>query len=168
MSYRRRRRSDDDDAGILGDVLDLALKWPPAGLIFATLFAGLALATRLIPAHPIAGDFVSQMMATLLWLFAGASLAFALLGFTVHLGRTLSHKLSGTTPASRRAPAVLPARLVKPPHEIPAATPAEPLCPSCVVPMVRRVAKRGQHPGKAFWGCRNFPQCRHVRPIPLA
>jgi hypothetical protein len=35
-----------------------------------------------------------------------------------------------------------------------------PLCPKCRVPMVRRVAKRGEHHGQAFFGCPNYPRCR--------
>ncbi|MHB9004461.1 MAG: metal-dependent hydrolase [Coriobacteriia bacterium] len=38
-----------------------------------------------------------------------------------------------------------------------------PLCPSCGVPMVRRVATRGKNVGSVFWGCRNFPRCRQIR-----
>ena len=44
---------------------------------------------------------------------------------------------------------------------IPAAA-STPACPACRVPMVRRVASKGQFAGKPFWGCRNFPRCREI------
>jgi len=37
-----------------------------------------------------------------------------------------------------------------------------PTCPKCGVPMVRRVARQGNTPGKAFWGCPNYPRCREM------
>ncbi|MBH1963699.1 MAG: restriction endonuclease [Comamonadaceae bacterium] len=43
---------------------------------------------------------------------------------------------------------------------------AEPFCPVCAKPMVRKVAKRGPTPGKAFWGCPDFTSgCRGTREI---
>lgn len=39
-------------------------------------------------------------------------------------------------------------------------------CPSCSSPMVKRVAKRGENAGNAFWGCTRYPAgCRGTRPI---
>jgi restriction system protein len=46
-----------------------------------------------------------------------------------------------------------------------AAQPSAPDCPQCGNDMVRRVARRGAHTGKAFWGCSNFPGCRGTRPL---
>lgn len=43
--------------------------------------------------------------------------------------------------------------------------PAIPDCPLCTKPMVSRVAKKGAHSGKQFWGCTNFPACRGTRPL---
>ena len=40
-----------------------------------------------------------------------------------------------------------------------------PLCPKCNIPMVLRTVKKGQHAGKQFYGCSNFPQCREMQPI---
>lgn len=40
-----------------------------------------------------------------------------------------------------------------------------PLCPTCGIPMVLRVARRGEHQGKPFYGCPNYPQCREVVPV---
>lgn len=37
-----------------------------------------------------------------------------------------------------------------------------PSCPKCNGTMVLRKTKRGKHTGKKFWGCGNFPSCRHV------
>jgi restriction system protein len=46
---------------------------------------------------------------------------------------------------------------------------AEPPCPRCGKPMVRRVAKRGAAAGKAFWGCSAFSEgCRGTREIQSA
>ncbi|MNV98400.1 hypothetical protein D3C71_1936500 [compost metagenome] len=43
---------------------------------------------------------------------------------------------------------------------------ANPHCPKCDKPMVRRVAKRGVTAGKAFWGCSDFAAgCRGTREI---
>lgn len=39
---------------------------------------------------------------------------------------------------------------------------AEPLCPKCNGPMVKRVSKKGKNAGKEFWGCNDFPNCRGV------
>ena len=33
-------------------------------------------------------------------------------------------------------------------------------CPKCGSEMVLRVAKKGSHSGKEFWGCSKFPDCR--------
>jgi len=38
-------------------------------------------------------------------------------------------------------------------------------CPSCGKPMIRRTAKRGANAGSDFWGCTDYPNCRHTRPI---
>jgi restriction system protein len=35
-------------------------------------------------------------------------------------------------------------------------------CPRCGSEMVLRVAKKGPHSGKRFWGCSKFPECRGV------
>ena len=40
-----------------------------------------------------------------------------------------------------------------------------PLCPKCNIPMVLRIVKKGQHAGKQFYGCKNFPQCRKTQPL---
>jgi restriction system protein len=35
-------------------------------------------------------------------------------------------------------------------------------CPKCGSEMVLRLAKKGPHSGKKFWGCSKFPDCRGV------
>lgn len=35
-----------------------------------------------------------------------------------------------------------------------------PACPLCGKPMVLRTAKAGPHPGRQFWGCSAYPDCR--------
>jgi restriction system protein len=41
-----------------------------------------------------------------------------------------------------------------------------PSCPACGSAMQQRTARKGANQGKAFWGCRSFPQCRATLPIP--
>lgn len=36
------------------------------------------------------------------------------------------------------------------------------LCPQCNSPMVLRIAKHGEHAGKKFWGCSNYPKCKNI------
>jgi restriction system protein len=38
-------------------------------------------------------------------------------------------------------------------------------CPECGAHMVKRVARKGRHAGKPFWGCSAFPDCRTVVPF---
>ena len=40
-----------------------------------------------------------------------------------------------------------------------------PVCPKCNIPMVLRTVSKGEHKGKQFYGCQNFPQCREVKPV---
>ena len=39
---------------------------------------------------------------------------------------------------------------------------AEKICPVCGHKMVHRIARRSPNRGKEFWGCSNFPKCRHT------
>ncbi len=43
---------------------------------------------------------------------------------------------------------------------------AAPLCPKCGIPMVLRTVTQGEHKGKQFYGCVNYPRCREVKPVP--
>lgn len=36
------------------------------------------------------------------------------------------------------------------------------LCPRCGGQLVMRVAAKGTHQGKKFWGCSNYPKCRYI------
>lgn len=38
-------------------------------------------------------------------------------------------------------------------------------CERCGAAMRRRVARKGEHAGAVFWGCTNYPRCRHIVPI---
>ncbi len=40
-----------------------------------------------------------------------------------------------------------------------------PLCSKCGIPMVLRTVSKGKHKGKQFYGCKNYPRCREVKPI---
>jgi hypothetical protein len=40
-----------------------------------------------------------------------------------------------------------------------------PFCPKCGVRMVLRTAKNGNHAGRQFYGCPNYPRCREVAAI---
>jgi hypothetical protein len=40
-----------------------------------------------------------------------------------------------------------------------------PICPKCGIPMVLRTATQGDHKGKQFYGCTNYPRCREVKPL---
>lgn len=46
--------------------------------------------------------------------------------------------------------------------EVEATTQAEPVCPNCNGPMIKRVSKKGDNAGREFWGCQCFPKCRGV------
>jgi len=39
---------------------------------------------------------------------------------------------------------------------------AEPTCPVCSSPMVKRSAKRGANAGNEFWGCSRYPGCKGI------
>ena len=41
-----------------------------------------------------------------------------------------------------------------------------PNCPKCGIPMVIRTATKGAQKGRQFYGCRNYPACRQVVPLP--
>lgn len=41
-----------------------------------------------------------------------------------------------------------------------------PLCPKCGIPMVVRTVSQGEHKGKQFYGCQNYPRCREMKPYP--
>lgn len=55
--------------------------------------------------------------------------------------------------------------VVKPAQEIVDTSTSVPFCPKCNIPMVLRAVKKGEHAGKQFYGCQNFPQCRKTQPL---
>ena len=40
-----------------------------------------------------------------------------------------------------------------------------PICPKCGIPMVLRTVAQGEHKGKQFYGCQNYPRCREMKPV---
>jgi four helix bundle suffix protein len=42
---------------------------------------------------------------------------------------------------------------------------AAPLCPRCGKPMRQRTARKGRTPGKRFWSCTGYPDCKGMRPL---
>jgi restriction system protein len=67
---------------------------------------------------------------------------------------------NGAGDVGRRTPTTR--RQATAPHE----PPNEPACPRCTKPMVRRIAKRGEAAGRAFWGCSAYSTgCRGTREI---
>ncbi|MDD5369401.1 MAG: DUF2726 domain-containing protein, partial [Anaerolineaceae bacterium] len=66
----------------------------------------------------------------------------------------------------------VPAVVLQPGQAVPAAAQPEtaesfppgqpPLCPKCGAPMMLRTASSGDHAGKQFYGCPNYPRCRGV------
>lgn len=40
-----------------------------------------------------------------------------------------------------------------------------PVCPKCGIPMVLRTVAQGEHKGKQFYGCQNYPRCREMKPV---
>lgn len=47
-------------------------------------------------------------------------------------------------------------------EKLQAFTDGNPVCPDCKIHMVLRIAQRGPSPGSKFWGCPNYPKCRHT------
>ncbi|MDH7488265.1 MAG: restriction endonuclease [Anaerolineae bacterium] len=69
-------------------------------------------------------------------------------------------------PAGSTKTASAPATDAAQPSPTPALASDPPLCPACGVPMVLRVASTGEHRGKPFYGCPNYPRCREIQPVP--
>ncbi len=42
---------------------------------------------------------------------------------------------------------------------------ATPYCPKCGIPLVLRTVSQGEHKGKQFYGCQNYPRCREIKPV---
>ena len=54
---------------------------------------------------------------------------------------------------------------VSPQPEINKQVSSVPLCPKCDIPMVLRTVAQGEHKGKQFYGCPNYPRCREMKPV---
>ncbi|MHB1678678.1 MAG: nuclease-related domain-containing protein [Sulfuriferula sp.] len=42
---------------------------------------------------------------------------------------------------------------------------SNPTCPKCSNSMVKRMVKKGEKAGNAFWGCSRYPECRGIVPM---
>jgi len=51
------------------------------------------------------------------------------------------------------------------PSDAPTQSADVPVCPKCGIPMVLRTASQGEHQGRQFYGCRNYPNCRQMKPF---
>lgn len=56
-------------------------------------------------------------------------------------------------------PSTASTMLVPPPLPVES---TEPSCPKCHIAMVSRKAAKGEHAGKRFWACTNYPKCREI------
>ena len=54
---------------------------------------------------------------------------------------------------------------VSPQPEVSKQVSSVPLCPKCGIPMVLRTVAQGEHKGKQFYGCQNYPRCREMKPV---
>jgi hypothetical protein len=43
--------------------------------------------------------------------------------------------------------------------------PAVPDCPKCGIPMIKRIAHKGEKAGKEFYGCTNYPKCKETKEL---
>ena len=50
-------------------------------------------------------------------------------------------------------------------NEMPVTKDPAKLCPKCSSAMTRRRATKGEHAGKEFWGCVNYPKCKTIIPV---
>jgi len=80
---------------------------------------------------------------------------------------------NGREIAERIAPFLKDKMVSTPPSQAPSMPPtvahdnAAPLCPKCNIPMVIRTVAQGEHKGKQFYGCPNYPRCREVKPLAI-
>ena len=47
----------------------------------------------------------------------------------------------------------------------PSSSASAPMCPKCGIPMVVRTVAQGEHKGKQFYGCTNYPRCKEVKTL---
>ena len=68
-------------------------------------------------------------------------------------------------PPQPPAPTVVAVAAQSDPVKPSTATSSAPLCPKCGIPMVVRTVAQGDHKGKQFYGCANYPRCREVKAL---
>ena len=71
-----------------------------------------------------------------------------LFGLIKQAGRSLGGQVASAQPQPAKAHAL-----------------ADPTCPVCTSPMLKRTARKGANAGAQFWGCSTYPACRGTRPI---
>jgi len=54
---------------------------------------------------------------------------------------------------------------VSPQPEINKQVSSAPICPKCGISMVLRTVAQGEHKGRQFYGCQNYPRCREMKPV---
>ncbi len=84
---------------------------------------------------------------------------------TGKLPRTWATRKQHITSLNERhaKPAPQPIKVAQPKPVIqPSLDSANPACPLCSSPMVKRSAKRGANVGNEFWGCSSYPKCKGV------
>lgn len=81
-------------------------------------------------------------------------------GYTVAELETQFRGLVNDPPGSQSLPNSAPA-----PRPTPAGENGAPFCPKCGSRMVLRTVRSGEHAGKQFYGCPNYPNCRSMLPL---
>jgi hypothetical protein len=85
----------------------------------------------------------------------------------------IKDKFTVTPPTSATVTPLVPVQIPVPasastvtPSVLPHTASLVPLCPKCGIPMVLRTVSQGQYKGRQFYGCRNYPHCREMKPVP--
>lgn len=129
---------------VVREMLGLVVSENAAGAIIVTSGEFTAEAKTFAKANPsvqlVAGDQLMHMIET------------------IQTGRTVP--IAGVTElqaahTADRSPAI---PMLQPDREIRIAR----TCPSCGGALVSRIARKGPRAGQSFWGCSNYPTCRHT------
>jgi hypothetical protein len=156
-----RRRSRDED-GLLDQVIDASMDHPMIGVFSAVFFGGFAAIIQWVVPLLFPKSFFAAMasvVAVIFWCLAAAGLLAGEAGYLADLLHLRSVKRVPGEYSASAAPSRRP-----PPPGTPAAS--APFCPTCGVAMVERHARN--EPGRAFWGCRNYPRCRRTLPLAVS
>jgi hypothetical protein len=73
--------------------------------------------------------------------------------------------LSTSPSPAQLQPQAQPQQKFSPQPEITNPVNSVPICPKCGIPMVLRKVTKGDNAGKLFYGCKNFPNCRQIKPV---